>query len=215
MSRKAWASWLKAQRGAAQVQAASPGAPKLANGRTALRQARKGLADRLREIAATRDQDDSLPALQEFAVTPVPKPRMTRADRWQKRDCVLRYRAYCDTLRLMGAKLPHAYRLQFVLPMPAGWDEATKSEMDGQPHLVRPDTSNLVKAVEDALVPKDERLHRIAASKVWGREGKVRILRDAAPTTEAGPQSRTHSPTAGAPVAGSLPDNFGTRLGGV
>ncbi|MCD9046727.1 RusA family crossover junction endodeoxyribonuclease [Luteimonas sp. MHLX1A] len=102
---------------------------------------------------------------------------MTRSDRWNKRPCVLRYRAYVDELQLRGAKLPSRYRLEFVLPMPASWSEELKSEMDGKPHLVRPDTSNLVKAVEDALVPRDERLHDIAATKVWGRKGSVRILR--------------------------------------
>lgn len=47
--------------------------------------------------------------------------------------------------------------------------------MDGQPHLLKPDASNLSKALEDALEPHDETLHAISAEKRWGREGRIVI----------------------------------------
>ena len=34
--------------------------------------------------------------LEVYHITPVPKPRMTQADRWRKRPCVVRYFAFCD-----------------------------------------------------------------------------------------------------------------------
>ncbi len=182
MSRKAWADWL-GDRGQAPRVRASPAAATRAGQLAATPSAKRRptakdlQAFRRIEVEQVRAIDQTIPAVQEVAVDCVPKPRMTRADRWAKRDCVLRYRAYADELRLMRIRLPHAYRLEFVLAMPASWSEATKSAMDGQPHLVRPDTSNLVKAVEDALVPRDERLHDIGATKVWGREGKLRVIR--------------------------------------
>ena len=39
-------------------------------------------------------------------VTPVSKPRMTQRDKWKKRPCVLRYRAYCDALRKFWQDAP-------------------------------------------------------------------------------------------------------------
>ena len=36
----------------------------------------------------------------EILVTPNTKPRMTRADKWKQRPCVVQYRTFKDTLRL-------------------------------------------------------------------------------------------------------------------
>lgn len=179
MSRRQWAAWVEQQDGNRSIhpgqgtsrRAAAPRPRPPAPGRRERERLRSA------ELTEIRDLDAPVPAEQEICIQPVPKPRMTHADRWAKRPCVLRYRAYCDELRLRGIRLPHAYRLEFVLPMPESWSEATKSAMDGQPHLVRPDTSNLVKAVEDALVPRDERLHEIQGSKTWGREGRLRVIK--------------------------------------
>ena len=41
-----------------------------------------------------------------YPITPVPKPRMTRRDRWAKRPCVLRYWAFKDEVRLRRVSLP-------------------------------------------------------------------------------------------------------------
>ena len=127
------------------------------------------------DIAQIERIDEAIPLLQCYDIVPVPKPRMSQRDAWEKRPSVLRYRAYCDELRLMGVRLPHAYRLEFVLPMPDGWTDEFKARMCGQPHLIRPDSSNLIKAIEDAVVPKDEVLHTIGASKRWGRVGRIVI----------------------------------------
>lgn len=176
MSRRDWTAWLEGAGGSAKqppVARMAP-TPRPKPRRPSSVQLQAHRAVELKEIRAL---DLAVPDVQEVDIQPVPKPRMTQADRWAKRDCVLRYRAYCDILRLRGLKLPHAYRLEFVLPMPESWSEATKATMDGQPHLVRPDTSNLVKAVEDALVPRDERLHDIRGTKMWGRVGRLRIIK--------------------------------------
>lgn len=179
VSRASWEKWL-GEKG----KVPSPTSPPARGARravsktpsTSVRRTRQQYEEyRRREIEQVLQSDREVPDLQEVRVDPVPKPRMTQADRWKKRPSVLRYRAFADELRLRQVELPHSYRLEFVLPMPASWSEEFRSEMDGKPHLVRPDSSNLAKAVEDALVPKDERLYRISASKVWGREGCIRI----------------------------------------
>lgn len=38
----------------------------------------------------------------EYPILPVPKPRMTQRDVWQKRPVVLRYRKFCDAVRNAG-----------------------------------------------------------------------------------------------------------------
>lgn len=129
----------------------------------------------LADVEALANVDAGVPDVQCIPVTPVPKPRMSQRDVWEKRDAVVRYRAFCDEVRLRGAKLPQSYAVTFVLPMPDSWPDWLKLRMDGMPHLLKPDTSNLTKALEDALVPNDEKLHNIAARKFWGRVGCITI----------------------------------------
>lgn len=105
------------------------------------------------------------------------KPRMTRRDRWLKRECVLRYRAQCDELRLRGVVLPETYLLVCYLPMPRSWPASRRDAMDGQPHTSRPDRDNLDKALMDGLCPRDERLHDARVVKRWARWGRF-VLAD-------------------------------------
>lgn len=129
----------------------------------------------LAEIEAIQAADADIPDEQRFPVRAVPKPRQTQRDRWAKRPAVLSYRAMADELRLRGARLPHRYQLIFQLPMPEGWPEDWKQALEGKPHLRRPDGGNAIKAVEDALVPKDETLWSGRFDKIWGREACIII----------------------------------------
>lgn len=132
----------------------------------------------LSQLDAIRALDDKLPDRQELDVVPVPKPRMSRKDAWEARDAVLRYRAFCDEIRLKGARLPHAYRAVFILPMPVTWPDDVKAAMLGRPVLTKPDASNLIKALEDALVPNDEVLFCISGRKFWGHAGSITIIKE-------------------------------------
>jgi Holliday junction resolvase RusA-like endonuclease len=114
----------------------------------------------------------------EVAITPIPKPRMTRGDAWNKRPCVVRYWEFKDRLNALWGcdkkdKVPDTFHVIFILPMPKGWSEKKKLEYDNQPHQIRPDTSNLLKAFEDCLLEEDSQLWDIRATKIWGREGKI------------------------------------------
>jgi len=40
--------------------------------------------------------------MKEYKITPVPKPRQTRSDKWKQRPCVMRYRAFADEVRAAG-----------------------------------------------------------------------------------------------------------------
>lgn len=59
-----------------------------------------------------------------YIITPVGKPRMTRADKWKQRPPVMRYRMFCDEARLHGIQVPeNGAHITFVLPMPASWSK--------------------------------------------------------------------------------------------
>ena len=106
-------------------------------------------------------------------IVPVPKPRMTRSDKWKKRDCVVRYRAFCDELRLKLKELPEDLDIVFYLPMPNTWSIKKKKEMAGQPHKQKPDIDNLLKAILDAMLDDDSGIWKVKAEKRWARSGQI------------------------------------------
>ena len=108
-------------------------------------------------------------------ITPVPKPRMTRRDKWAKRDCVVRYFAFSQELNL---KMPkdidlNGYTLTFGIPMPKSWSKKKKAAHDGKPHKQRGDLDNYCKALLDALYLEDCHIHDVALKKVWARNGFI------------------------------------------
>jgi Holliday junction resolvase RusA-like endonuclease len=109
-----------------------------------------------------------------YPIAPVPKPRMTQRDKWKKRPCVLRYRAFKDKVRVYRVTLPQPCRVVFWLPMPRSWTDTEKRAHDGQPHQQKPDLDNLLKALGDAVHSNDAHLWNIQAEKRW-TSGKPRI----------------------------------------
>lgn len=112
-------------------------------------------------------------------VVPVGKPRMTQRDRWKKRPAVMRYRAFCDELRLFVKSLPDEVVIDFYLPMPKSWSEAKRRRMDGKPHQQKPDADNLIKAAIDAVCEEDKQVWSIHARKFWATEGYIVLHRAA------------------------------------
>jgi len=112
-----------------------------------------------------------------YNITPVPKPRQTRADKWKQRPVVLRYRAYADIVRAHKINIPEAgVIIRFVLPMPKSWSDKKKKEMNMLPHQQKPDIDNLLKALLDAVHKDDSHIWQISGlSKVWGRKGQIII----------------------------------------
>lgn len=111
-----------------------------------------------------------------FNIIPVAKPRMTQRDKWQKRDCVMRYRQFKDEVRLLGVKVPESdYHITFYIPMPQSWSEKKKRSWNGTPHQQRPDKDNLEKALLDALFSDDSHIWDGRVTKRWGYEGKIII----------------------------------------
>lgn len=111
-----------------------------------------------------------------YAITPMAKPRMTRADKWKQRGCVLRYRAYKDEIRLRKVLVPEGgVRITFVIPMPVSWSNKKRDAMDGQPHQVKPDVDNLHKGLLDAVFQDDCQVWDHRVTKIWGEIGAIII----------------------------------------
>lgn len=111
-----------------------------------------------------------------YDIAPVSKPRQTRSDKWNKRECVLRYRAFKDEVRLHGVQVPESQsHIIFVLPMPKSWSKKKRERMDGQPHMVRPDKDNLEKALLDSVFSEDCQIWDSRVSKFWGETGQIII----------------------------------------
>lgn len=117
-----------------------------------------------------------------FTLTPVPKPRMTRADAWKKRPAVVKYYEYKDELRRQakekGYTIGNTLDIIFHVPMPDSWSNKKKSAYMGTPHMQKPDIDNLLKGFMDALLEEDSHVHTVVAQKVWGETGKI-ILQSA------------------------------------
>lgn len=115
----------------------------------------------------------------EHQIVPIPKPRQTKSDKWKKRPCVMRYRAFADQCRALGMRINESgSHIVFILPMPKypSWSKKKRAAMDGQPHQQKPDIDNLCKSVLDALHKDDSHIYNIRLSKLWGQEGKIIII---------------------------------------
>jgi Holliday junction resolvase RusA-like endonuclease len=116
-------------------------------------------------------------------VEPVPKPRMTVRDKWKKRPVVMRYREFCDALRLAALRAGYEVRpplsIRFEIAMPDSWSKKKKNEMRGQPHLSTPDLDNLIKAFKDALCENDSYVwcyNRM--EKIWADHGRIIVVQE-------------------------------------
>ena len=118
----------------------------------------------------------------EFNLLPVAKPRQTVSDRWKKRPCVVRYRAFADKLRLLAVKqnftLENGLAYEFHLPMPSSWSQKKKEMKLGQLHDQKPDLDNLLKALWDSLAKEDKTIALIGqVKKIWALTPKIIITK--------------------------------------
>lgn len=117
-----------------------------------------------------------------YPITPVAKPRMTRRDKikWAilpPRPSVAKYFAYCNDLKKLGVKIEtDNLNVAFALPMPKNWSKKKREKMRYKKHQQTPDCSNLIKALEDALLDDDSHIWRIRAYKIWDETGWIEIL---------------------------------------
>jgi Holliday junction resolvase RusA-like endonuclease len=110
-----------------------------------------------------------------WPITVMGKPRMTRSDKWKKRDRVVNYRTIADALRTFADKdkftLGNHLHAVFFLPMSESWSEKKKAEMHGTLHNEMPDTDNLLKSICDSLAKQDKEIAVKLGVKLWSYEG--------------------------------------------
>ena len=112
----------------------------------------------------------------EYPITPVAKPRMTRADKWRKRPATSKYWHFVDLCKLQRVEFPcFGAHVTFILPMPGSWSKKKKAQMDGKPHMQKPDWDNLGKALSDAIYKDDSGIYDVHITKRWGRDGMIII----------------------------------------
>ena len=105
------------------------------------------------------------------------KPRLTQRDKWKQRPVVMRYRAYCDELRLLmpNYELPIELYITFYLPMPRTWSHKKRIAHLGSYHDQTPDIDNLTKGFMDAFKSEDKHVALIHATKYWADKGAIEI----------------------------------------
>lgn len=103
-------------------------------------------------------------------INPMGKPTMTHADKWQERPRVIAYRAWADAVRDAAPELPEnpgTLSVVAYLALPESWSQKKKAAHRGRPHASKPDSSNIIKGIEDALFSEDKTIYRISLEKRW------------------------------------------------
>ena len=100
---------------------------------------------------------------------------MTQRDKWAKRDCVARYWAFKDEVRLRGVTVNNGDTIIFHIPMPKSWSKKKRQEHDGQYHQAKPDLDNLQKALLDAIYDDDAHIAHTTVIKLWSNEPGISI----------------------------------------
>jgi Holliday junction resolvase RusA-like endonuclease len=111
-------------------------------------------------------------------IDPMGAVRQTHADRWKKRDCVLRYAEYKFSLKQKIGEIPvpdEAHCI-FHIAMPQSWSAKKRKLMIGQPHRPKPDRDNLEKAVLDALWENDSAVWKGSQEKRWAESGAIELV---------------------------------------
>lgn len=109
---------------------------------------------------------------------PVGKPRMTLADKWKRRPCVLRYREWADAARMAAFGNPlKKVRLQVATKIVVRAYFHTEKHENFSPHTQKPDGDNVLKSCCDALFENDQMIYDKHVLKFW-TSGEPRIELD-------------------------------------
>jgi len=106
---------------------------------------------------------------------PCPAPRMTQADRWQKRPIVVKYFKQRDNIKAAFQRKPRpgsSLEVIFFLPIPKSLEKKVK---DGDPHTTRPDIDNLFKGLLDALFTEDGHINHAIISKIYSNRPGILV----------------------------------------
>lgn len=136
------------------------------------------------EVTAEQEKCVKSPRTLKFTIPgqPVGKPRQTQSDRWKKRPCVMRYRAWADKARASvpkGESLGIYREISFVayLEFPKSYSMTRTHILAGQPHLLRGDGDNILKAIQDSLFKEDKMIWKFSGEKRWndGKGSRIEV----------------------------------------
>ena len=75
--------------------------------------------------------------------------------------------------------------VEAVFPVRASWSKAKRAALLNQPHLAKPDASNIAKSCEDALngiaYADDSQVAELVARKLWGETAETRVTVEVLP----------------------------------
>ena len=118
-------------------------------------------------------------AIQYLNVSPFPKPSMSKGTRYLLSE---RDRKYMDWrndvhLRYPDCVLTPGCTVVFFISFPKSYSKKKRKNLLYQPHLIRPDRDNLIKALQDALHPgKDSHIYDVRSIKVWSDTPLIAII---------------------------------------
>lgn len=113
-------------------------------------------------------------------VPAIGKPTMTQRDRWKVRDCVARYRLFCDQLRHAAGEIPPAEDTGLIIVSakyvpPSYLSKKKRTSLFGTLKRTKPDGDNIQKAVFDALWKNDERLGIVTCERWWADYDETQV----------------------------------------
>jgi Holliday junction resolvase RusA-like endonuclease len=111
------------------------------------------------------------------------KPTMSRRDKWKQRDCVVKYRAFADLVRLKSREagmIPAAesvveLRITCYFLPPESHSAKERSRLNGTRHRVKPDSDNIAKSINDSLFKQDQAIADLVVRKRYDWEPRVEI----------------------------------------
>ena len=112
------------------------------------------------------------------------KPTMTRRDqRLPKRPCVERFHAWADLIRSVAGEYPESGKVELLtiisyVEPPKSYSKKKRHEAIGTIKRTKPDTSNILKGVEDVLWEDDEKIGKTHVEKYWAEESRTIITID-------------------------------------
>lgn len=110
-----------------------------------------------------------------YDIAPVPKPRMTQADKWHKRACTSAYWDFKAECLAKKVFMPDACKVTFFIAPPKSWSEKKKKGCEYTAHREKPDVDNLLKGLMDAVVEKDKTIWNVHAIKRYSVNPRIEI----------------------------------------
>jgi len=109
---------------------------------------------------------------------------MTRRDKWAKRDCVMKYRAWADHVRLIAhaaGGVPEVERVLDVswvarFELPKSTSKYSRAAIIGELHREKPDRDNIDKAILDVLFEEDKGIASGTIRKEWAEQSSLTIV---------------------------------------